>query len=363
MRFAFLPVQVTAGNYTFVPISRTNMPLPAAIHASRVIHRGQATSIPIAPSGAVTRIESTATERIRPPQGSPIASGAPPPQLTMFHVEHIIITEYSAAKLQKQEFMEEAMAKIIAIANQKGGVGKTTTSVNLSACLAEEGKRVLLVDSDPQGNSTSGLGVDKSTVENTIYDVFINDVSAKDAAIPTMIDTLHLIPSDIALAGAEIELVGRMAREQVLKRALYGVRNAYDYIFIDCPPSLGLLTLNALNAADTLLVPIQCEFYALEGLSQLMNTVKLVRKNLNPALDVEGVVLTMYDSRTNLSVQVVEEVKKFFKNKVYETIIPRSVRLGEAPSFGLPITRYASNSTGAHAYRALAAELMEKEGK
>lgn len=288
---------------------------------------------------------------------------APPPQLTMFHVEHIIITEYSAAKLQKQEFMEEAMAKIIAIANQKGGVGKTTTSVNLSACLAEEGKRVLLVDSDPQGNSTSGLGVDKSTVENTIYDVFINDVPAKDAAIPTMIDTLHLIPSDIALAGAEIELVGRMAREQVLKRALYGVRNAYDYIFIDCPPSLGLLTLNALNAADTLLVPIQCEFYALEGLSQLMNTVKLVRKNLNPALDVEGVVLTMYDSRTNLSVQVVEEVKKFFKNKVYETIIPRSVRLGEAPSFGLPITRYASNSTGAHAYRALAAELMEKEGK
>ncbi len=265
--------------------------------------------------------------------------------------------------LQKQEFMEEAMAKIIAIANQKGGVGKTTTSVNLSACLAEEGKRVLLVDSDPQGNSTSGLGVDKSTVENTIYDVFINDVPAKDAAIPTMIDTLHLIPSDIALAGAEIELVGRMAREQVLKRALYGVRNAYDYIFIDCPPSLGLLTLNALNAADTLLVPIQCEFYALEGLSQLMNTVKLVRKNLNPALDVEGVVLTMYDSRTNLSVQVVEEVKKFFKNKVYETIIPRSVRLGEAPSFGLPITRYASNSTGAHAYRALAAELMEKEGK
>lgn len=255
------------------------------------------------------------------------------------------------------------MAKIIAIANQKGGVGKTTTAVNLSACVAETGKRVLLIDADPQGNSTSGLGVDKNAAMHSTYDIMINEVPVSEAALPTMIDTLRILPSHIGLAGAEIELVGMMAREQVLKRALDTVRGDYDYIFIDCPPSLGLLTLNALNAADTLLVPIQCEFFALEGLSQLMNTVKLVRKNLNPQLDVEGVVLTMYDSRTNLSVQVVEEVKKFFRNKVYETIIPRSVRLGEAPSFGLPITKYAGNSTGAVAYRALANELMDKEGK
>jgi len=253
------------------------------------------------------------------------------------------------------------MTKIVAIANQKGGVGKTTTSVNLSACLAEAGKRVLLIDADPQGNATSGLGINKNEVEDSVYDVFINELQAKDAVLPTMIDTLHLIPSDIALAGAEVELVNMMAREQKLKKALAKVQDDYDFIFIDCPPSLGLITLNALTAADTLLVPIQCEFYALEGLSQLMNTVKLVRKNLNPQLDVEGVVLTMYDSRTNLSMQVVEEVKRFFRNKVYDTIIPRSVRLGEAPSFGLPITHYAKNSSGAIAYRALAQEVIGRE--
>lgn len=252
--------------------------------------------------------------------------------------------------------------KIVAVANQKGGVGKTTTAVNLSACLAERGKRVLLVDADPQGNSTSGLGIDKENVEQSIYDVLINEVSVDSATRDTMIESLRILPSDIALAGAEVELVNILAREQVLKRALAAVNEPYDYVFIDCPPSLGLLTLNALTAANTLLVPIQCEFFALEGLSLLMNTVKLVRKNLNPELDVEGVVLTMFDSRTNLSMQVVEEVKKFFKNKVYDTIIPRSVRLGEAPSFGLPISRYAPNSAGSMAYEALAKEMIQKEG-
>ena len=255
---------------------------------------------------------------------------------------------------------ERSLAKIICIANQKGGVGKTTTAVNLSACVAQLGKRVLLIDIDPQGNTTSGLGVNKNRIEYSIYDVLINDVDASEAILDTMIDTLKLLPSRMELAGAEVELVNLLAREQRLKNAVAPLRDRFDYIFVDCPPSLGLLTLNALTMADTLLVPIQCEYYALEGLSQLMNTVKLIRRNLNPGLEVEGVVLTMYDGRTNLSQQVVGEVKRFFKNKVYDTIIPRSVRLGEAPSVGLPISLYAPRSTGAAAYGALAEELVEK---
>ncbi|NLP00170.1 MAG: ParA family protein [Clostridiaceae bacterium] len=250
------------------------------------------------------------------------------------------------------------MAKIIAIANQKGGVGKTTTAVNLSACLGVKGKKVLVIDIDPQGNTTSGLGIDKNSVKSSIYDTIINEVPIEDTMIETQIKGLFLSPSNINLAGAEVELVSVLSRETRLKFALDEIENKFDFIVIDCPPSLGLLTVNALTAADTILVPIQCEYYALEGLSQLMNTVKIVQKHLNKTLRVEGVVLTMFDARTNLSIQVVEEVKKYFGNKVYRTIIPRNVRLSEAPSYGLPIILYDAKSKGAECYMELAEEVI-----
>ncbi|NLX63911.1 MAG: ParA family protein [Clostridiaceae bacterium] len=250
------------------------------------------------------------------------------------------------------------MAKIIAIANQKGGVGKTTTAVNLSACLGVKGKKVLVIDIDPQGNTTSGFGIDKNSVTNSIYDTIINEIPIEDTMLETQIKGLLLSPSNINLAGAEVELVSVLSRETRLKYALEDIKDKFDFIVIDCPPSLGLLTVNALTAADTILVPIQCEYYALEGLSQLMNTVKIVQKHLNRSLRVEGVVLTMFDARTNLSIQVVEEVKKYFGNKVYRTIIPRNVRLSEAPSYGLPIILYDPKSKGAECYMELAEEVI-----
>lgn len=251
------------------------------------------------------------------------------------------------------------MSKIIAVANQKGGVGKTTTAVNLSSCIAYMGKRVLLIDADPQGNTTSGLGIEKRRVQKSTYDLVINEENIKNCLVDTAIETLKLCPSNIQLAGAEIELVSAISRETRLKQALQEIREENDFIIIDCPPSLGLLTVNALTAADTILVPIQCEYYALEGLSQLMDTIRLVKRHLNPALDVEGVVLTMFDARTNLSIQVVEEVKRYFENKVYSTVIPRNVRLSEAPSYGMPIILYDPKSKGAQCYMELAAEVIE----
>jgi len=251
------------------------------------------------------------------------------------------------------------MAKVIAVANQKGGVGKTTTAVNLSSCLGYKGKKVLIIDVDPQGNTTSGLGVDKKKIGKSAYDVLINDIEIEETLVQTPIENLMLCPSNIQLAGAEVELVSTISRETRLKNSLNSIKDNYDFILIDCPPSLGLLTLNSLTASNTILVPIQCEYYALEGLSQLMETVKLVQKHLNKGLDVEGVVLTMFDARTNLSIQVVEEVKKYFRNKVYRTVIPRNVRLSEAPSYGLPIILYDPKSKGAECYLDLADEVIE----
>lgn len=251
------------------------------------------------------------------------------------------------------------MSKIVAICNQKGGTGKTTTAVNLSASLALLGKRTLLIDIDPQGNATSGCGIDKDTIKSGIYDLVLEKHPAKNTIIPTQIPKLSLIPSNVDLTGAEVELVGAIGREYKLKKSLKDIRNDFEYIFIDCPPSLGLLTVNALSAASGVLIPAQCEYYALEGLSLLLNTINLVRDNLNPMLQIEGVVLTMADFRTNLTREVINEAKNFFKDKVYKTIIPRNIKLTEAPSFGKPIELYDKNSIGAQAYQHLAAEFLK----
>ncbi len=252
------------------------------------------------------------------------------------------------------------MSRIVAIANQKGGVGKTTTAVNLAACLAEaEGRDVLLVDADPQGNATSGVGFDKARVTDSIYDVLIEGLPAERAIARTKVQGLSLLASTIDLAGAEIELVPLIARETRLSRALEPERERYDFIVIDCPPSLGLLTLNALTAADSVLIPIQCEYYALEGLTQLLSTIRLVQRNLNHDLQIEGVLLTMFDGRTNLSIEVADEVKRYFRDRVFGTVIPRNVRLSEAPGHGLPIVHYDPSSRGAEVYRDLAKELIE----
>lgn len=252
------------------------------------------------------------------------------------------------------------MGRIIAVANQKGGVGKTTTTINLAACLAELNQRVLVIDMDPQGNCTSGFGVDKNVLVNTIYEVLIGECELDECIIRNVIDNLSIIPANVNLAGAEIELIGIKRKEHIIKDKIRKIRDQYDFILIDCPPSLNMLTVNAMTTADTVLVPIQCEYYALEGLSQLLHTIGLIKKRLNYNLEVEGVVFTMYDARTNLSLQVVENVKKNLKQTVYKTIIPRNVRLAEAPSHGLPINLYDSKSAGAESYRLLAEEVLHR---
>ena len=250
------------------------------------------------------------------------------------------------------------MGKIISVANQKGGVGKTTTTVNLSTLLAKKGKKVLLIDTDPQGNATSGLGIEKESDLST-YDLLITDVAAEDIIQETGIKNLYISPSNMNLAGAEVQLVSMMSREQRMKEKLDVIKDKFDFILIDCPPSLGLITLNAFTASDSVLIPVQCEYYALEGLGQLLNTVELVRKHLNKNLYVEGAILTMYDIRTNLANQVVREVKRFFQNKVYKTVIPRNVKVSEAPSYGMPITIYDPKSKGARSYEKFAKEFLK----
>ena len=250
------------------------------------------------------------------------------------------------------------MGKIVSLANQKGGVGKTTTTVNLGTILAKRGKKVLLIDADPQGNATSGLGVEKE-VEYSTYDILVNDAKIEDAIQDTIIKNLKVCPANMSLAGAEVELVSMMSREQRLKEKLEEIKDYFDYILIDCPPSLGLITLNAFTASNSVLIPVQCEYFALEGLGQLINTINLVKKHLNKEIQIEGALLTMYDIRTNLSNQVVKEVKKYFGNKVYKTVIPRNVRLSEAPSYGMPITEYDPRSKGAKSYTKFAKEFLK----
>ena len=250
------------------------------------------------------------------------------------------------------------MAKVFAITNQKGGVGKTTTAINLSTCISLYKKRVLLIDIDPQGNTSSGIGLDRLKIKRCVYDVLINQVPINEVIMQTQIKNLDVLPSTIQLAGAEIELVNYISRENKLKHAIRPIKDNYEYIIIDCPPSLGLLTLNSLTAADSVIIPIQCEYYALEGISQLLNTINLVRENLNSSLEIEGILFTMYDSRTNLSRDVVEEVKKYFRGKIFKSVIPRNVRVSEAPSYGKPVVVYDKKSKGAIAYKKLAKEVI-----
>ena len=253
------------------------------------------------------------------------------------------------------------MGRIIAVANQKGGVGKTTTAINLSACLAEQGEKVLVIDMDPQGNTTSGFGVDKNDLDDTIYELLIGESDVQECIIKNVMENLSLIPSNVNLSGAEIELIGVDHKEYILRKQIHPLRDQYDFIIIDCPPSLSILTINSMTTADSVLVPIQCEYYALEGLSQLMHTITLVKKRLNPELEMEGVVYTMFDARRNLSLQVVENVRANLKENVYNTIIPRNVRLAEAPSHGMPINLYDPRSAGAESYRMLAEEVRNRE--
>lgn len=253
------------------------------------------------------------------------------------------------------------MSRVIAIANQKGGVGKTTTTINLSACLAEQGKKVLTIDMDPQGNTTSGLGIDKNNLEKTVYELILGECTVEECRIQNVLENLDVLPANVELSGAEIELIGIDKKEFTLRNALESIRDSYDFVLIDCPPSLSMLTINAMTTADSVLVPIQCEYYALEGLSQLIHTIHLIQERLNPYLEIEGVIFTMYDARTNLSLEVVENVKANLKQSVYKTIIPRNVRLAEAPSHGLPINLYEPKSTGAEAYRLLAEEVIHKD--
>ena len=287
----------------------------------------------------------------------------------MFHVKHLSFFIINIEIIKKLLYNNSSnlrggiiLGKAIAIFNQKGGVGKTTTNINLAACLALKGKKVLVLDIDPQGNTTSGLGISKRELEDTVYNILVdNEYDPNDAIMETGVDNLHIIPASVDLAGAEVELVQLEGRERALNAGIEKIKDNYDYIFIDCPPSLGLLTINSLAAVDSVLIPIQCEFYALEGVSQLVSTIELVKKSLNPALEVQGVILSMFDGRTNLSAQVVQEVKRYFGGKVYSTVIPRNVRLAEAPSYGLPITLYDPKSKGAEAYMEFAEEFVELE--
>lgn len=274
------------------------------------------------------------------------------------HIRSDIIETHNKAKPNEKG---EKMGRIIAIANQKGGVGKTTTAINLAACLAEAGKKILAIDLDPQGNMTSGLGVDKNEVENTVYQLMLDECTIKESMVHTVVDNLELIASNVNLAGAEIELLGIADKEYILKNAVDYIKEDYDFVIIDCPPSLNMLTVNAMTTANTVLVPIQCEYYALEGLSQLIHTINLVQERLNPELDIEGIVFTMYDVRTNLSNQVVANVKENLDAKIYQTMIPRNIRLAEAPSYGIPINMYDTKSAGAESYRNLAKEVIERK--